>query len=139
MVPGKPADLCIPYVFLLLLLSKGIRTGQCLLLFGSFQALLSLSGATRLGRSGLGAASQSQVKNALHQRTRSAAIARSFTYPLNDFLLGLVDAFGDQVLCNIDRSFLRGFFTTGSGSAAYVSQRTVRCGSTKALEDSEDG
>ena len=121
------------------MLGKGIGTGFFFLLSGSLQALLSFGGSAGLGLSGLGAAANGGIKDTLHQRTCSATIPSGFAHTLDDLLLGLVDTLGNQVLGNVGCSFLSGFFTTGSGGAAYIGQHTVGCGSAKAVNDTEYG
>ena len=75
----------------------------------------------------------------MHQRARSATVTSGFAHTLNDLLIGLIDTLGNQVLSNVGCGFLSGFFTTGSGSAAYIGQHTVGCGSAKAVNDTEYG
>ena len=57
---------------------------------------------------------ESHIQHTLRDCTCGPAVRRLLAQPLNEFLLRLVDAFGDQVLREPRRGFLRGFFATGN-------------------------
>ena len=80
-----------------------------------------------------------QAQQALHQRTGSATVCCGFPDLLNDCLVWLVDALGDQVLCDLRCRFLCALFATSD-------QCTLDCGGCacfdgvcKTAQDSQGG
>ena len=64
-----------------------------------------------------GATADGQIQQTLHNGTSGTAVGCLLAQTFNEFLLGLVDAPGDQVLREARRRFLRGFLTTGNQCA----------------------
>ena len=94
----------------------GLRSSFSRSLFGS-KALSTLDGrfpgySIRSRLRSTCATTQGQVHQALHDGTSSTAVGCLFTQPLDEFLLRLVDALGDQVLRETGCCFLRSFLTT---------------------------